>query len=386
MKKSDFIVFGADGMQGSIVARYLLERGYSVFAADIFKSRIQNILRQHKKKAIFQFVDLKDIERTMGVIQTSGADIVINCAEGDWNLNVYQACLSTRRHVIDLGSHIDMTIEQLKLNREFEAIGRTAITGCGSVPGIGNVMLAHVAKKFDSINSIDVGFAWDSNIKRFVVPFSISSVLEEFTMKAPYIKNVRIHRILPADSETVRYFRGIGPQKIFLVDHPEIYTFYYYFKKMGVENIRFFAGFPEHSVKVIKTLIDLTFSDQQQIEYQGQKIVPVEFLTQVLKRMKLPRGYKEWENLWVEVKGRSQKKKKTVLMECIVPPLRGWEEAGCNIDTGFPAAIIAEMIKNKEITKRGSFAPEAVVPEKKFFKRLRKHKFVFYENGERLRL
>ena len=73
-------------------------------------------------------------------------------------------------------------------------------------------------------------------------------------------------------------------------------------------------------------------------------------------------------------------------MECVVPPLKDWEEAGCNIDTGFPAAVIAEMIKYGDITKRGVFAPEAVVPEKPFFKALKKKKFVFYENGEKLRV
>ena len=68
-------------------------------------------------------------------------------------------------------------------------------------------------------------------------------------------------------------------------------------------------------------------------------------------------------------------------MECLVPPLKGWEEAGCNIDTGFPAVIIAKMIKDGIITERGSFAPEAVVPEKDFFEELAKKKLRVYENG-----
>ena len=382
--KYDFIVLGADGMQGSIVARDLLERGYSVFLADTYQTRIPELLQQHKHLAAFQSLDLRDIARTIGTIQKSGADVVINCAEGDWNLNVYQACLHTDRHCVDLGSRLDMTGDQLRMNRQFKKIGKTAITGCGSVPGIGNVMLAHAVKKFDSIESIDAGFAWDSNLKTFVVPFSVESILEEYTLKAPYIQGGRLRRMRPFDSIRVRTFRAIGPQKIFLADHPEIYTFDHYFKRMGVSHIRFWAGFPDHSERVISTLNNLTFSNNEPIKFENNNIVPVQFLSQMLKRMKTPRGYKEWENLWVEITGHAQRKKKTILMECIVPPLKGWEEAGCNVDTGFPASIIAQMIKYGDITKRGSFAPEAVVPEKKFFKELRKRKFTIYENGKRI--
>ena len=71
-------------------------------------------------------------------------------------------------------------------------------------------------------------------------------------------------------------------------------------------------------------------------------------------------------------------------MECLVPPLKGWEDAGCNIDTGFPASIIAQMIKRGVIKKRGSFAPEAVVPEKPFFAALAKKKLEVYEDGKRI--
>ena len=384
--KYDFIILGADGMQGTIVARYLLNKGYRVLCTDIVHSRIKDMVEQHNKLAAFQIIDLRDTDRLVGAIQKSGADVVINCAEGNWNLNVYQACLDTQRHCIDLGSRLDMTADQLKLHKAFRKIGKTAITGCGSVPGIGNIMLAHAAKKFDSIESINAGFAWDSNVKKFVVPFSIESILEEYTLKAPYIQNGRLRRMKPAESAKIRTFRTVGPQKIFLADHSEIYTFFHYFKQWGVRHIKFYAGFPEHSEQVIKNLVHLTFHNPEPIMFDGKEIKPDSFLAQFLKRMPIPKGYKEWENLWVEVTGKSNRKKKIILMECIVPSLKGWEEAGCNIDTGFPAAIIAEMIKYGDINKHGSFAPEVVVPEKPFFKTLKKHKFVFYENGEKLRV
>ena len=42
-------------------------------------------------------------------------------------------------------------------------------------------MLRWAVKKFDVLDSVDIGYVWGSNTATFVVPFSMKSVLEEFT-------------------------------------------------------------------------------------------------------------------------------------------------------------------------------------------------------------
>ena len=382
--KEDFIILGADGMQGTIVTRFLLEKKYSLLTADIAKTRITPFLVKYKNQINFTFLDVRDFDRLLGFLQKSFSSIVINCVESDWNLIVLKACLLAKKNYIDLGSDFKTTIQQFKFHKEFKKNNLIAITGCGSVPGIGNVMLNFGSKKFDSIKSIDVGFAWTSNIKKFVVPFSIESILDEYTQKAPYYKSGKLRYAKPSQTVKTKFFRQIGKQKVFLADHPEVYTFFRYFKSWGVKNIRFFAGFPSHSEKVIKLLESFTLAQKKPILYEGKEIVPIRFFSQVLKRMKIPRGYKEWENLWVKIKGSKKRKKRTLLIECIVPPLKGWEKEGCNIDTGFPAGLIAEMIKYGEIKNAGVFAPEACVPPKLFLKKLTKYKFTFFENGKKI--
>lgn len=380
--KYDFIVLGADGMQGTIVARDLLERGYTVFLADMYKTKITPLLQKYNhRRAFFTYIDLRDLGAVTKVIKKSGANVVINCAEMDWNANVYNACLATKTHCVDLGAWIEMTDKQLRMDAKFKKIKRTAITGCGSVPGIGNVMLRYAAKKFDKITSVDVGFAWDSNKKKFVVPFSMKSILEEFTYNPRLLKNGRWIEKKPLQVIREYKYRLIGRQKSFLVQHPELFTFYHYYKKQGLKNIRFFAGFPGHSLEKIYSLIDLGFHSEKPIKIESIKISPLELINPVLKGLRTPAGYTEKENLWVKIMGKKDKKSKTILMECLVPPLRGWEDAGCNIDTGFPAVIMAIMIKNNVIKEHGSFSPEGVVPEQSFFKELRKKKMSVYENG-----
>jgi len=129
-------------------------------------------------------------------------------------------------------------------------------------------------------------------------------------------------------------------------------------------------------------MIELGFGSWKQIDFNGFKIAPMGFLTELLKNIKFPEGYKEEENLWVKIWGRKNGKPKKILMECIVPTLKGWEDAGCNIDTGMPASIMAQMIKKGMVKEKGSFAPEAIIPPEPFFKELRKRKMIVLENGK----
>ena len=286
-------------------------------------------------------------------------------------------------HLIDLGSDIPLLKKQLAMNRELKIRKLIHITGCGSVPGIGNVMLNYAEKKFDKIDTVEVGFAWDSNMKVFVVPFSIESILEEFTMYAPYMHNHKMVRVKPTDSIIKAYHKAIGREKEFKCGHhPETYTFRKFCKNKGIKNIEFYAGFPEHSMRVIQTLVDLGFASNKKVNFRGTEIWPDEFLSELLKKLKYPKGYTETENLWVLIKGKHNGKEKEIMMECIVPPLKGWEDAGCNIDTGMPASIMAQMIFKGIINKPGSYSPENIVPAESFFAELRKRNMLVYENGK----
>lgn len=376
----DFVVLGATGLQGRIVSRDLLENGYSVLLCGRDKKRLRKILDGYKKTA-FKHIDMRDIMKVSEIIKRSGAKVVVNCVEGDWNLNALNACTMANASCLDLGSEIWMTKKQISMNKLLKEKGLISITGCGSVPGIGNVMLKYASEKFDRIDTIEVGFAWDSNIKKFVVPFSIQSIIGEFTDKASILKDNRWEKEIPLEHIRKNYHRAIGTEKEFFTRHPEPYTFYHYFKNKGIKNIRFYGGFPEHSFEKIKTMIELGLGSRKTINLNGMKIIPIDFLTELLKNIKYPEGYTEKENLWLDIRGFKNGKKKRILMECIVPTLKGWEDAGCNIDTGMPASIMAQMIKKEIIKEKGSFAPESVVPPEPFFKELRKRKMIVYENG-----
>ncbi len=379
--KNDFLIFGANGMQGKIVSRCLMEKKYNIFLSDIYENDIDKILDKYPNVS-FEFLDLRDKKGIVKLIKKARPMVVINCAEADWNLDVYKACLDTGTHVIDLGSDIPMTKEQLLMGKFFRKNNLTAITGCGSTPGITNIMLNFASRFFDKIETVEAGFVWDSNIKKFVVPFSMPSIIEEFTDPAQVIQNGKMINKMPLENIMEKKFREIGRQKCFFVRHPETYTFYLFCRNKGAKNVKFYAGFPSHSFDAIFNFIEFGLGSKEKIMVEDIEVEPVKVLSQTLRKIEFPNGYEEKENLWVEIEGRSGQERKKVLMECIVHTIPGWEDAGCNIDTGITTAIIGEMIKDGKITKHGSFTPENIVPVEEFFKEIKKWRMDVYMDGK----
>lgn len=380
--KFDFLIFGGTGQQGRICARDLLESGYSVLLAGRDTRKIKNILRN--KKSEFMRIDLKNDAEIVKAIKESGAEVIINCAELIFNVPIMESCLKTKKSITDLGGLQEITEKQFKLHEKFQKAGIINITGCGSTPGIVNVMVKHAAEKMDSVEKINLGFAWDSNIKKFVVPYSIQSIFDEFT-KAPIIfRDGKFVKEKGHFYDETMNFREIGKQKVHRIVHSEVYTFSKYFKDKGIKEIHYTAGFPEHSLKVIETLIELGFNSREPVLIGEHQITPLKFTKEFLKKIEIPKNYRETENIWAYVVGKKHGMHKKILVECIVKTLKGWEEGGSNVDTGRTISIISQMVKNGLIKISGVFAPEAVIPCDQFFHELKKRKMFVYENGKRI--
>lgn len=382
----DFLILGATGLQGSAVTRFLKEKGHSVAVSGRSAEKLEKL--QQKYDGIpARPLELQNESGLAEIIAALQPKVIINCAEGDWNLAVYQAALAGGAHVIDLGSEIPMTKDQLAMSEQFAQKGLTAITGCGSTPGINNVMLDYMVKRFDLIDSIEAGFAWNSNIKSFVVPFSMESIMEEFTHPADLFADGSWQKKTPMETVEDREFHEVGLQKVFLVRHPEPYTFYENYKNKGTKNVLYYAGFPPHSYEAIVALIPPSeILEQKKVVVDGQQVSLNNLTTVLQQKYPMPIGYEEKENLWVLVEGQKNGKDLRMLMECIVPTLPDWKEAGCNIDTSFPMAITAEFILRGIIQKAGSYAPEQVVPPEVFFQHLNQHGMTFWMDGAQLQV
>lgn len=377
---SDFLVIGGTGTQGRIASRDLLENKYSVTISGRDKSRVEHFLKKYKK-ADFVYLDLADKKNILNVINKSGADIVLNCAEGDYSLDILNACVKAGVNYVDLGPDEEMTIDMFKLNDILKKKDIIALTGCGSIPGIVNVMAGYASNKFDRIEKIDAGFDWTSNMSVFVVPYSIDTIVDEFTRKANVVRNGKLQFVDPLTCVIDHKLIGLKRDKARCVMHQEVYTFYRTFKDKGIKEITSYAGFPNHSFNTIMKLIDLGLCSNQEIDINGTKCRAIDSVISAFKNLKIPEHYKEKEDLWINLYGKKGNENKTIKMICTAGTIKGWEDATCNIDTGMPISIMAQMIKTGLVKNKGMFSPESVIPHNKFFQELAKRKMYVYENG-----
>ena len=375
----DFIVFGADGLQGRIVSRDLIEKGYRVFRSD--KIRPSHLSKKARMR--YAHADLRSMEKVDSIMRRVGASVMVNCAEGDWNLQLQEIALKYGANYLDLGSDVKTTKKQFALDRAFKKKDLCAMTGMGATPGIGNIMMSHAAEKLDTVDYVEVGFAWRANMKKFVMPFSILSIIEELTEWPIMYDGGKFRCYRPQSGTHIRNIWTVGRQRIFLgASHPEPYTFYWYLKNKGVQTIKFYAGFPAFSYRQIMEYIK---SGMGSLQADKSGIAPAELLADALRAQHPPDGYRENENLWVTITGTTKSgREKLIEMNCLAPTLKGWEEHVCNIDTGLPCSVVAQMIHEGEIIARGSSSPEFFVPPAPFFKKIAKHKLKVYENEKRI--
>ncbi|OGG50796.1 hypothetical protein A2763_02630 [Candidatus Kaiserbacteria bacterium RIFCSPHIGHO2_01_FULL_54_36] len=379
----DFVVVGANGIQGKIVARDLLEHGYSVLLCANDDYGLEKLLEH--ERAEFSLIDLNKMDRVRRALKNSGTRVIVNCSCDDFNLRVTKLALELGMNYIDLGSEEDMMCEQLKLHKDFKAQGLLAISGIGSTPGINNIMLRYVVDRFDTIDTVHLGFAWNSNMPAFVTPFSIDAIQYEFTENAKILENGEYVEKSPLEPTNIDYYyRTIGKQRTCYTKHIEHHTFYTFLKPKGIKNIAVFSSFPQHSYVAIRKLIELGCLSKEPIEINGEMIRPLDFTIEMLRRVPIPEGYTEKENIWLKVYGTKNGRKKIEEMDCIASTLPGWEDATCNVDTGFPTSILAQMLIRNEIREAGVFSPEFVVQPEPFFARLGERKIFVYDNGRKI--
>jgi saccharopine dehydrogenase-like NADP-dependent oxidoreductase len=258
------------------------------------------------------------------------------------------------------------------------------ITGCGCAPGITSLMAKKLGQKFKSIETIEAGFCWDSNMKEFVPPFCISDAAYELFYDARVIIAKQDKVIEPRSYSKEYNFPLIGKQTVYAMSHIELYSLLDYFENKGIQNVFFYGGFPKHCIKILESFNSLgLIQDKEGVlsipDANGnvQTYTKQEIVTAISKHIPTPKNYTETEIVWCTITGVNELDEITTqTMVCQVPPIPGWEEHGCNVDTGIPAAVVSEMILHNKVPP-GVYIPETIVDPDLFIQELEKFGFEF---------
>ena len=366
------------GSMGKIIAKDLAETYHGKI---IYLARDLNSVKDLAKKNDAE-VRYADVSKPKTLAKSfNGIDIVIHAVHHEFNLDIMEACLSSKTNYIDLGGLYHYTKKQLKLNKQFKKNNLTAIIGMGASPGITNVLAKYASKFLDKIENIEIkignkDFSTYKQISPLSASYSVQTILEEFSWKPAVFVNGKIKFVEPISGrEEYKFPEPIGTQKLQYTIHSEIATLPYTLK---ARNVSFKIAFDDDFTDKIKMLKENGFISDEIIKIGKNKFNIKDVSLEILKR--LPKTIPEKINQYEIIRAIVSDKHKKIIMDAKIPGINETIDK----DTGVPPSIIAQMIADGKITNKGVFPPESIIPEEEFFKELAKRKIYIYKDNKKI--
>jgi len=229
---------------------------------------------------------------------------VAACLPYRLNLTVMEAALAAGCHYADLGGLFHTTRRQLELDARFRDAGVCAVLGIGSAPGLTNVLARLGADALDSVRSIDmVDGAADLGEEGFGVPYSVETVLDEFTLPAMVFEGGELKEV-PAGSGVVpwEFPEPVGRQPAMYTLHSEPATLPWTIP--GVRDVRWRLALPRAVHEGFAFLVEVGLAGTDPVPTPHGPAVPREVLAAVLSRLPSPGGApRDVEYLDVRVEG-----------------------------------------------------------------------------------
>jgi len=301
-------------------------------------------------------VNADHVDELVALINQFNPDVVINLALPYQDLTIMDACLATKTHYVDTANYEpldDAKFEyswQWEYRERFEKAGITALLGSGFDPGVTGVFSAYALKhQFDEINYIDI---LDANAGDHGYPFATNFNPEinirEITAKGSYWENGHWVETEPMEIKREYNFPEIGMKDMYLLHHEELESLA--LNITGIRRIRFFMTFGQSYLTHLKCLENVGMTSIEPIDFNGQMIVPLQFLKAVLPDpASLGPRTKGKTNIGCIFQGMKDGKPKTYYIYNVCDHQACYREVGSqaiSYTTGVPAMIGAMLVMN----------------------------------------
>lgn len=386
-----FIILGGYGNIGQVIVQDLSEFApeSQIAIAGRDGKKAEKLIKKLKRKKI-SFIKTDILGKNLPDI-LEGYDVCVNATQYYNNLKVMKACIKARINYIDLGGLFHITRKQLKLDAEFKKINKVAILGCGSTPGITNILASYAAQFFDTLKSIDISFA-DADFthyrQKFVLPYSFYTLVDEFTLRPEILAQGRLKAISPLTGEKTLFFKKLPKemqrQKGFFTLHSELATFPSSFKEKRLNECTFRVTFPQDFITKIKTLIELELTSRNTLNIKKKKYKILDITARIMDQWLPQQHVIDEEIVRVDLLGRKDGIQKRIVMDAIAKSKEKIPAGTYN--TGVPASIIAVMVGKKITEKKGVLPPELCIPPVKFFKEMYRRGIEVCMNDQKIHL
>lgn len=314
-----------------------------------------------------------EVSQTVNLIKRFRPDLVINVALPYQDLAIMDACLEADVDYLDTANYEppdEARFEykwQWAYQDKFKKAGRMALLGSGFDPGVTNVFCAYAQKHlFDEIEQVDI---LDCNAGDHGYPFATNFNPEinirEVTSTGRYWEEGDWKETPPLSVKRDFDFPEVGVRRAYLMYHEELESLALHLK--GLKRIRFWMTFGESYLTHLRVLENVGMTGIKPVEFQGQQIVPLQFLKALLPDpASLGPRTKGKTCIGCLVDGSKDGKRRRVFIYNVCDHQACYEEVksqAVSFTTGVPAMIGAKQILSGQWRKPGVFNMEQLDPD-----------------------
>lgn len=376
---SKVLIIGAGGVGGVVAHKCAAET--AVFSEVMLASRtvskcekIAAEIRELGGRAIQTAkVDADNVPELVALIKSFGPTVVINVALPYQDLTIMDACLEAGVHYLDTANYEPPDVAKFEYKwqwayqERFKEKGLMALLGSGFDPGVTNVYCAYAQKHLlDEVHYVDIlDCNGGSHGKAFATNFNPEINIREITANGRYWEEGEWKETKPLEHKMVFDYPGVGERDSYLLYHEELESLAKNLK--GLKRIRFWMTFGASYLKHLEVLQNVGMTRIDPIEFQGQQIVPIQFLKALLPDpASLAANYTGKTSIGCLCEGVKNGEKKRYFIYNICDHAETYREVraqAVSYTTGVPAVTGAVMIATGKWKGAGVFNMEQLDPD-----------------------
>ena len=285
------IIIGAGGV-GTVVAHKCASHP-EVFSEIVIASRTRSkcdaIVEAIGKDFVSSdTVDADSVPQLVELFNRHKPALVINVALPYQDLTIMDACLICGVNYLDTANyepkdeaHFEYSW-QWAYKKRFEDAGLTAILGCGFDPGVSGVFTAYAAKHyFKEMVTLDiVDCNGGDHGKAFATNFNPEINIREITQNGRYWQDGKWITTGPLEIHRTLTYPSVGERDSYLLYHEELESLVKNFP--SIRRARFWMTFGQEYLTHLRVIQNIGMARIDEVDYNGTKIVPLQFLKAVL--------------------------------------------------------------------------------------------------------
>jgi len=371
-------VLGA-GRVGEAIAWDLARRGHSVRVVDAASGPLERIAARASVETV-----RADLTSPAAIAEAvAGADVAIGALPSVLGLAALKAVAQAGVHCVDISFMGEDPRVHDAIAREH---GVCAVVDCGVAPGMSHILSGHAAAHMDRCDTLAI-YVGGLPVARhapyaYKAPFAPYDVLEEYTRPARVVVGGGVRVVEALSGVEPLEVPGLGTLEAFTTDGLRTLVDTVAVPDMVEKTLRY----PGHCALML-ALRQTGLLGEAAIDVRGQSVVPRELLSALLfPKWSFDEREPDLTFMRVEAKGEHQGRAVTWTWDLFDRYDPEANLRSMSRTTGFPAAIIAELIASGGWREPGVHPPEVLGQRGLLGQILRAHeeRGVYYAFSERV--